>query len=504
MTNDSADHGSGTGTPLGGPGGHSAPGPVPPPAPPTDGSGMNGFFAAIRRTGVSRSSDRWVGGVAGGVATRFGIDPLLARGLVGVTMLMGFGLVLYGLAWALLPEQTDGRIHLEETIRGRFDIALLGAIALVVLGLSAGDWWFSWGPFDSGWLGGLAWVAAIVAGCVILVNALRRDRVGRPGPPAWQPPYQEGPSPMSSTGPVGPTPAASTPRPAGAEAPRPPYASASSPAPTYPGQQHAGPAPTGPSYPGPAPTWSAGPPPAPPRGWSAQPPVPPQGPPPRPVRPPKPPRRGPGTAVTGVVVGVILIGLALLLVADRTGAYTGPIASVVVGGSVLLVGLGIIVSGLRGRTGGGLTALAIVGIVVAGPAVAFGDGDDVTWDDGPSFRDHDVTVTSRADAEDGFSFGIGNAVVDLTEVPLTDDTLVVPIDGGVGDVRVIVPEGAAVSAEVTSGAGEIEWLVDGRSSGSDGVGNQRRFTSDAVSEGRDAQIALSVDLGIGSITIEEN
>jgi hypothetical protein len=225
--------------------------------------------------------------------------------------------------------------------------------------------------------------------------------------------------------------------------------------------------------------------------------------PPVPPRAPKPPRRGPGAALTGVVVAVILIGLAALLAADRAGVYDGPIAAVVVGGGVLLVGLGIIVSGLRGRTAGGLTALAIVGMVIAGPAAVFQDGDRWQGERGP-VRSIDVEPRSRAAAEAGYSFGIGDADVDLTRVPLTDDALVVPISGGVGDVTVTVPEGAAVSAEVTSGAGNIEWLVDGERQRSDGVGHDRRFTSEAMADGRDAQIALQIEVGLGSITIEED
>ena len=493
MTNDSADLGSGTGTPPGGPG---APGPVPPPAaPPSDGHGMNGFFDAIRRMGVTRSDDRWVGGVAGGLADRFGIDPLLARGVIGVTMLMGFGFALYGIAWALLPERSDGRIHLEETIRGRFDIALLGAIALVVIGMSAGDWWFSWGPFGVEWIRGLAWIAVVVAGVVIVVNALRGSRDRRasgpaaPAAPTWNPPYPEGQRPMTSPStPVPPAPAAQTGRFDPAATSAAPWASAPAPAPTSPrppyGGHHGSPVPPPPG-----------------RGWNPPPPTPPV--PPVPPRAPKPPRRGPGAALTGVVVAVILIGLAALLAADRAGIYDGPIAAVVVGGGLLLVGLGIIVAGLRGRTAGGLTALAIIGMVVAGPAAVFQDGDRWEGERGP-VRSIDVEPTSRAAAEAGYRFGVGNADVDLTRVRLTDETLVVPISGGVGDVTVTVPEGAAVSAEVTSGAGNIEWLVDGSPERSDGVGHDRRFTSEAMADGRDAQIALQIEVGLGSITIEED
>ena len=83
-----------------------------------------------------RSNDRWIGGVAGGVALRLGVDALLVRAAFGVLMVLsGVGFVLYAAGWALLPEQSDGRIHLQEAIRGRFDSALAGAGILLLIGL---------------------------------------------------------------------------------------------------------------------------------------------------------------------------------------------------------------------------------------------------------------------------------------------------------------------------------------------------------------------------------
>src|SRR4029453_13407926 len=39
------------------------------------------FFDWIRSQGVRRGPDRWIGGVSSGVAHRFGIDPLIVRGI---------------------------------------------------------------------------------------------------------------------------------------------------------------------------------------------------------------------------------------------------------------------------------------------------------------------------------------------------------------------------------------------------------------------------------------
>ncbi|TNC20194.1 PspC domain-containing protein, partial [Georgenia sp. 311] len=119
--------------------GQSAPHTPPPPSSPAA-----GFFDSVRRLGIWRTPDRWVGGVAAGIGHRYGLDPLLVRGFfVVVSLFGGLGLVLYGVAWALLPESSDGRIHLEQAVRGHFDIALAGAAAAVIVGLSRPVFWWS-------------------------------------------------------------------------------------------------------------------------------------------------------------------------------------------------------------------------------------------------------------------------------------------------------------------------------------------------------------------------
>ena len=75
-----------------------------PQGPPRQGSGGDSFFAGLRGLGVVRTQDRWIGGVAGGLGLRLGVDPLVTRGLFAASILLGgLGLVLYGIAWALLP-----------------------------------------------------------------------------------------------------------------------------------------------------------------------------------------------------------------------------------------------------------------------------------------------------------------------------------------------------------------------------------------------------------------
>src|SRR5690606_33345925 len=91
-----------------------------------------GFFAWLRQLGISRDTDRWFAGVAGGMARRSGIDPIIVRGIFVVLALLGGpGILLYLAGWLLLPDQ-GGRIHLEEVFRGR------AGTATVVISVAVG------------------------------------------------------------------------------------------------------------------------------------------------------------------------------------------------------------------------------------------------------------------------------------------------------------------------------------------------------------------------------
>lgn len=483
-----------TTTPTGPAGPDPAPGSSAPDQPSTDtnrpGNAPNSFFAAVRRLAITRSDDRWIGGVSGGLGDRFGIDPLLVRGIFFATLLLGgLGLVAYGVAWALLPERRDGRIHLEEMIQGRFDIALLGALTLVIVGFGRGDnWFFFWAPPE--WVQAILWISFI--GGVVMLIAIVSNQASKPRPPA---------GPYVPYAPTASYPAATYPAaPVSAPAPTDPAPAPTDGAPAYGAPAYGAP---------PVPAYGAPPaPPAPPaRSTSYTPPAPRPVPPPRPVTPPRPRTPGAGVGTVGVVVALSLLSLALLLVAERAGDFTGPVGLTALGIGIVLCGLGIIVSGLRGRTSGGLGGLAVVGILVAVPVGAV---QNATWvwsgDSQQNFSaDGTVVVTDRTEAENGWSVGFGDVTIDLTGVPMTSETLEVPISLAAGDLTVVVPSDASISADVDAGAGTVRWDVDGESKSVDGVGlSPRTFTAGAIDDDG-PQLALQVQIGAGDVSIiEEN
>ncbi|ADG75433.1 phage shock protein C, PspC [Cellulomonas flavigena DSM 20109] len=448
-------------TPGTGPGPH--PGTTPPPAP-------NGFWAGVRRTGLYRSDERWVGGVAGGLAARIGVDPLIVRGVLAVSFLLGgLGLLLYGVAWALLPDARDNRILLERLGAGDADGALLGSLAFVVVGLARGDgWWWFWD--GSGAVGGTLWLLFVVGVVALVVSSQKRNAAARQAAPAWGTPTAAASAPAAG----GPT--ATLPLPTSS------VGVADAPAPYGP--------PAPPSYGPPAP-------PAPPFGGAPVLPAPPA--------PPRPPRRSADAATVGAVVGLSIVGLGALLLADRVGAYDGPLWITAGGIALVVAGLGIVTLGLRGRSSGFVGFLAVAGLLVWVPTALV---HQTEWSDGlrgweSEGRAQDVTATSRTVAAAGWDLGAGTSRIDLTGVPLDDEVLRVPIAIGAGQLTVVVPREAAVQADVTAGLGSVRVELDDDVHEQSGVGLGDLTYLDDDAEAGSPNLVLEISSGVGEVRIIE-
>ena len=93
-----------------------------------------------------RATDRVIGGVAAGIADYLNIDPVLVRAVfVGLVIFGGAGLVLYLVAWLLIPVEGRDASPLEQLLppSGAIvrvllviaAIAFLGAVVLPILRL---------------------------------------------------------------------------------------------------------------------------------------------------------------------------------------------------------------------------------------------------------------------------------------------------------------------------------------------------------------------------------
>src|SRR3954463_16791638 len=89
---------------------------------------------------VRTTDDRVIAGVAGGLGRYLGGDPVLFRsGLIALVFLGGTGLLLYGLAWLLVPDEASGRAADARSILRRLGVGA-GGVALSLLGFGGGFW----------------------------------------------------------------------------------------------------------------------------------------------------------------------------------------------------------------------------------------------------------------------------------------------------------------------------------------------------------------------------
>lgn len=118
---------------------------------------------APRRLTRRGRGGRVVGGVAGGIADVFGIDPTKVRiGFALLTLLGGAGIVAYGLLWLLTPV-AEGSPTIDHTERTR----AIGVVVLALVGAGV------LGSLLDGRLGDLALPAVVIgAGAVLLWREL--------------------------------------------------------------------------------------------------------------------------------------------------------------------------------------------------------------------------------------------------------------------------------------------------------------------------------------------
>ena len=150
------------------------------PAPPPSDEAQHGPRATreeVRDLGRIRRTvghERKVAGVAGGLARHLDIDPIILRvAFVVLVFFGGSGLLLYGAAWLLVPEDGAVRAPLSLDERSRsIALVVVGAVAALLL---LGD---SIGQFD------FPWPLVVIGGIALVVLVfLDRDRAPRPTAP---------------------------------------------------------------------------------------------------------------------------------------------------------------------------------------------------------------------------------------------------------------------------------------------------------------------------------
>ncbi|MDT0308517.1 PspC domain-containing protein [Streptomyces sp. DSM 44917] len=425
-----------------------------------------------------------VGGVCGGLGRHYDLDPVIFRvPLAVLSVVGGLGLVVYGLAWLLIPfereEENEGRRMLSGRVEGPGLTALLFIVAgcgllLASLGSQGAATWFSVMVLAA--LAGAAYWSRHRRG-VAAVDATAQEVQPPPapaGPAGWQ---AAAPTATAAERAVGgylwgpadyrPPPAQGRPSAAGEEpfgvwrpreAARPPAA---------------GHVPEG---------AGEGPPLAPPE--------------PREFR---------------------LGGLVLLLAAAAFAAATalaweyhplGTVLTIGFAAALAVFGAGFVVSAFAGRLGlGSLVCVILTGALLTASA-ALPDTIATSW------TETEWHPEAVSEVRPSYELGSGDGELDLASLELPPGrTLRTAVEAGAGQVRVRVPRYATVTVVVEIGAGAFtyeSWSpADARrvEDSWGGIGQERTRTYGPESgedgrAGRGGHIELRLEMGVGYLVVE--
>jgi predicted membrane protein len=195
----------------------------------------------------------------------------------------------------------------------------------------------------------------------------------------------------------------------------------------------------------------------------------------------------PGRLVARVVIA-LLIGIAAV------GGFLGVFVLAALGGGTTLAvlaivaGVALVVAGLAG----GARWLIAPALVLALPLGAVAATDlDVrgTWGD-RTF--HPATATELAD---GYEMGVGSMKVDMRDVDLPSGRTDLPLEIGMGEIQVLVPEGTCVTTDADVGVGAVN-VGNGDQGGIDVDVTDDRYVAPGVPE-----LHVSADVGIGHVVV---
>lgn len=410
------------------------------PPPPDAGAGRSATGASAgsapplaERPALRRAKrDKVLAGVCGGLGRYFDLDPVIFRIVLGVLAVTGgVGLIFYGFAWLLLPQEGEEDSEAKKLLTGRVEGSTLAAVFAALVGCT-----LFLSMLDNGGLAVFSVLAVLALGGASYWSQRRRSRPGgrlQPGEEEKAAPGAEFVYPAATrTG----------------------HRTAHSPAPP---ETQAPPTPGGPSW------WrdplvkdgTTGPVGSTGYLWGPDDAVPadPGDDPAAPAAPEyaKRVRTEPRGGIGGRVFVLALLAWGVGTAAVWEDSTLSHALQVGFASALAVFGLGLAVSSVKGRTGFGTVLLSVITAVLLAGAVALPKEIGTQW------KDVVWRPAAVADVAPSYEAGTGLATLDLSRLDVPKGTTV-PVRASIdaGRLRVILPREVTAETEAAISLGDIQ------------------------------------------------
>lgn len=399
---------------------------------------------------------KWFGGVAVGLARRWGVDPLIVRaGFLLLTVLFGIGIPAYIVAWSVLPDERD-EIAAEKAIRDGDLPSIILCLAAIVVTLSGfGVFW----SFGHGWgVGGPAIGLAVLAWAFVAWNGHGPGaRLPQESSSEWTERLAE--QARQGVAPTQPAPAQSPGNRAAA-------AGAAAREGGVDLRKHPYDGPAAPAIP---------------------------------TRPPK--RRRLGAAVSFAILGISVLAGAFTALALVGTSHGDSALQVGLAAGAAVAAVALIIGGLAGRRGGALgplATLAVIAAVLTSVSVPTG----MPWTG--TIGENNWQPTSVAPGtQHNFAMRIGEGNLDLSGVNTAELPAHTHLNArvNIGQLTITAPAGTTVHVNGYAHMGQIETTRGGNQiSAHGGIDSRRTIT---VGTGTKV-IDITATVGMGNITVKES
>jgi hypothetical protein len=194
-----------------------------------------------------------------------------------------------------------------------------------------------------------------------------------------------------------------------------------------------------------------------------------------------------------LVLGLVIVVIGVTALLEAAGVSDVPWKAVLPG-SLIAVGLGLVIAGRRSESGqGGLIAIGIVLTVLLAGASAV----DIPLEGGVGERTERPMSLSEVKSE--YRLAVGQLTLDLTSisVPFTSSTRTVRARVGVGQLIVELPSDQVTVVRGHAGMGQV--MIFGQSD--EGFGVDKDVTP-SVPAGEPITFSLELSVGIGEVRVQ--